>query len=573
MDIPGLPDQTRPTSTSFTLVGPGDPALDRFCERIRKKRRLNSVPRLWGYRDRRGALWIYDPYEGERVIRWIETFCRHRKGEWAGRLFKLAPWQKRIVRQLFGWFGIDGLRKHREAWLEIPRKNGKSTLCAAIGLYLTIGDREPASEVYCVAASELQAQIVYGDAKSMVDGDQRLLEIVDAGKKGMLHGASDSRMVPKGKTNQHGLSPHGVIGDEVHEWPNGDQYEAMDTAKGARRQPLHLYITTAGWDMSSICGELHKTALRVIEGVLYRPDLYVKIFAAAANDNWQDEEVWHKANPGLKHGAPKISAMRAAAEKAKQSKSAENSFKRLHLNIWTDNVTAWIRREDWSDCRADIPWESLVGARCYAGLDIAKVQDISALALLFPPDNPAVPGRWLAAFKFWCPEENIIERSRADGIDYKAWADRGLLTATPGNTTDFDCVEDDIIGLGQIYKIEGLGFDPFLVHQMVQHIDQAGVPVVEIRQGFLTLGPPTAEIERKVIAGQIAHGGHEVMDWMVSQTQVATDAAGNVKPHKGRSGKIDGVAALVNAAAIGMTVEVGESLDGFLSGPIVVNAA
>ncbi|MBI1401446.1 MAG: terminase large subunit [Hyphomonas sp.] len=565
--------QTLPPSTErrFRLVGPSDPQALAFAERIAQKRRLNAVPRLWGYRDERGVLWMFDPYEGERVIRWIEKFCRHRKGEWAGQPIKLAPWQRRIIRQIFGWFGLDGFRKFREAWLEIPRKNGKSTLASCVSAYLTIGDREPAAEVYIIATSQKQAiDLVYADTKAMIEGSPALAAQVETAKKGAYHEASDSRLQTLGKGSQHGYNPHGVIGDEVHEWKGRDQYEAMTTAQGTRRQPLKLFITTAGHDRASLCGELHDIAVQARDGLIYRPDLYVRIFAAGLNDDWKDEATWHKANPGLRYGAPKLSALREAFIKAEQSKAEENSFRRLHLNLWTDSQTAWIRGADWDACRRQIEWEKLAGARCIAGLDLAKVLDLSALALLFTPDNPLFPGKWILGLKFWCPEANIRERAKSDGVNYQAWADAGLLTATPGNATDFDAIERDILALSRIFRIEGLGFDPFLAQQLIQHLIEAGIPCHEVRQGFLTLGPPTAEFERMVIAGEIVHGGHAIMNWNVANVQVDTDAAGNIKPNKAKSKrKIDGVTAAVNATALGLTVELAPNLDGFLSAPVM----
>lgn len=598
-------------STRFRLAGPDDPDLTAFTERLRERRaselgsRISSLERrkagrlarksprrlaalqaeidrltaylakpmrLWGFRDVAGELWVYDPYEGERAIRWIETFCRHRKGEWAGKPLKLAPWQKRIIRQLFGWFGLDGFRKHRVAWIEVPRKNGKSTLSSAIALYLMVGDREPAAEVYSIAGSEKQAKLVYDDAFAMVAANPQLASAIDATKRVMVHGATDSSFKPLGKGNQHGLNPHGVIGDEVHEWRGRDQYEAMTTAQGGRRQPLSVFITTAGHDLASLCGELHLTALQARQGLLYRPDLYVRIFAAAANDNWEDESTWYKANPGLKHGAPKISAMRLAYRKAKQSKAEENSFKRLHLNIWTDSVTAWIGREDWDDRARPIDWSKLIGARCYGGLDLAKVKDLSALALLFPPDNPAVPGKWVLAVKYWCPEVNIRERTKTDGVNYQAWVDMGLITATRGEVTDFDRIEADISALRSLYRIEALGFDPWMAQQLIQHLSDDGLPCVEVRQNYLVLSPPTAEFERLVLGDEIVHGGHLIMNWNVANTVLDTDAAGNMKPNKARSvSRIDGVAATINALALSMTVEIDapNDLSGFLANPIV----
>lgn len=563
--------QTRPPSTEAIrgLISRKDSRCVEYAKRRSRARPSRTIYPVWAQVDREGTIWFYDPYEANRVVRWIETFCRHKKGEFAGQPFILAPWQKRLVRELFGWFGVNGLRKYREAWIEVPRKNGKSTLVAAIALYLTIGDHEPAAEVYSVAGSHDQAALVYSDSCAMVDMDASLSDQVDWSSKGLVHHKSMSRFKALGKGTQHGLNPHGVIGDEVHEWKGRDQYEAVTSADGARRQPMMIFITTAGYDITSLCGELHRNALNVRDGVIYRPDLYVAIYAAESTDDWSDEAVWMRANPGLVHGAPKIEALRNAHRKALQSAAEENTFKRLRLNIWTDSQTAWISRSDWMACRKDVDWQALRGSACYAGIDVAKVHDMSALVLLFPPQNPVYPGRWILGGRFWCPLDNIEQRSRDDGIDYQSWHKRGMLSATPGNTTDFDQIENDIRQIGENFDIQAIGFDPHLMHQMAQHLIQDGIDCVEVRQGMLTLAAPTMEFQRKVLARELVHGGHEVMGWHVANVVVQPDSAGNIKPHKGKSvNKIDGVAAAINGLAIAMDMYQSSNLDDFLSRPV-----
>lgn len=539
-----------------TFLPPDHPECKAYSERRAERFRYNRPKPVWGWRDPKGALWFYDPFEASRVIKWIERYCRHKKGEWSGKRLKLAPWQRRIIRELFGFFGADGYRKHREAWIEIPRKNGKSTLAAAIGLYLMIADDEPAAEVYSFAGSFEQASLVYSDARAMIDLEPELSRIIDHHDKGAVHGRSNSFFKPLGKGNQHGLNPSGGIGDEVHEWRGREQYEAMTTATGTRRQPLLLFITTAGADIQSLAGDLHRTALMVRDGLLYRPDLFVAIFAAEPGDDWQSETTWLKANPGMRHGAPKLSTMRANYNKALQSEAEKDSFKRLYLNIWTDGQTGWITGEQWKACERPIDWGLLRGARCYAGLDLAKVRDLSVLSLLFTPDNPVYPGHWLLACRFWCPDDNIVERGRADGIDYKSWRERGLLVSTPGNTTDFDVIERDILKVCETFDVQALGYDPFLAQQLIQHAIEAGVNCVEVRQGVLTLGPPTAELQRKVLSKELYHGGHEIMAWNIANTVVVSDASNNIRPHKAKSEKkIDGAVATINALAVAMSNE------------------
>lgn len=538
------------------FLPPHHPACRDYSERRASYLGVQTVRPVWGWQDEQGTIWFYDPFEAERVIKWIERFCRHKKGEWRGKPFLLAPWQKRIIREIFGWFGRDCLRKIREAWIEIPRKNGKSTLVAALALYLMVADDEPAAEIFSVAGNEKQARLVYDDAVAMVELHPALAAIIEPLKKGMYHERSDSKFMPLGKGNQHGLNPHGVIGDEVHEWRGHEQYEAVTTADGTRRQPLALFITTAGTDLASLCGELHRTALQVKAGVLYRPDLFVAIFAADPGDKWDDPATWFKANPGLRHGAPKLSAFERAARAALESEAKKDGFKRLRLNIWTDGHTGWIPADEWAACRRDILWKELAGVGCYAGLDLAKVHDLSALSLLFEPSNPIFPGKWLLACRFWCPNEDIENRGRADGVDYKSWRERGLLTATPGATTDFDQIEREVFQIHQAFNIKRLGYDRFLAQQLIQHWEDGGIECVDVPQTIGVMGPPTAELQRMVKAGELYHGGHEIMGWNIGNTIVSPDANQNIRPNKAKSGKkIDGAIATINGLAVAMTDE------------------
>ena len=542
--------------------------------------KLKVFRRIWGLQDAHGQVWFFDKYAGNRVIRWIETFCLHKTGEWRGRPLKLARWQRKIVRQIFGWKRPDGFRRFKEVWLEVARKNGKSTLAAAIALYMLCGDREPAAQIYSVAGNEQQARIVYGDARSMVELNPALLSQIETAKQGMQHGRSESIFVPLGNKNQHGLNPHAAIGDEVHEWANRDQYEAITTADGARQQALFFFITTAEVDSESLCGELAARARKVLAGrrlvdppddPVYQPDLYVRIFELDPDDDWMDEANWHKANPGLAYGAPKLQSLRSAFQKCLGRPAEENGFKRLRLNIRTGATAQWIRREDWQALTSPIDFGLLAGAQCFAGLDLAKVRDLSCLALWFPPGNPAVPDKWVLASRFWCPEQNIIERERSDGVSYRKFIDRGELIATPGNTTDFDVIERDIMEVGQMFDVQGLGFDAHLAHQMVQHLIEDGIPCLEVRQGIITLAPPTAELERMVHAQEMVHGGNDLMSWCVSNVVVAHNANGDYKPHKAKSTqRIDGAVAAINGLALGMTVDLKPNIAGFLAAPIVV---
>ena len=523
--------------------------------------RSERCRRIWGYEDDHGNRWYFDRYAGDRVIRWIEENCVLTKGRWRGKPFKLQRWQRKIIRQIFGWKNEAGFRRFQEVWLELPRKNGKSELAAAIGLYLLIGDREGGAEIYCIAGNEKQARITFERASMMVRHSRTLFEHLEPLKRRISHLASDSELTALGKDNQHGLNPHGVIGDEVHEWKGRDQYEAMDTADGARDQPLRLFITTAGHDLETLCGELHRIAKQVAARKLYRPDLYARIYTIPEGADWKDERSWYLANPGLKHGAPTIQSFRTAFRKCLGRPAQENGFKRLRLNIWTDQISAWITKEQWDACRnTEIDWSLLERESCWAGIDLAKVHDLSALALLFPPDNPVLPGKWLLKSFFWCPEGDIEAKEGEDEAPYRKWAEDGYIRPTPGDTVDFDRVESDLIQILDTYDVLGLGYDEYKAQQVIQHLRAhetdfypTGPDCLVVPQTLRVMAPPTAEIERMVIAGELVHDGNPVMDWCIGNTVVWHDSNGNYRPHKAKSKKrIDGAVAAINARVLTM---------------------
>lgn len=525
-------------------------------QRKQREAALKNVHRIWGFRDDRGNTWWFDAYAADRAVRWIEAYMRHTNGEWDGKPFKLAPWQRKVVRQVFGWKGADGYRRFRQVWLEIPRGNGKSTFASAVANYLLIADNEPAAMIYSVASNRDQACLVYDDARAMIEAHPALNAQVETHDKGMMVGSTRSRFIPLGSKNLHGLKPHGVIGDEVHEWSNRDQHEAVSSAFGKRRQPIRFYITTAGDNRQSLCWELHRQAVQVIRGDVYLPHIYARIWAANPQDDWRDERVWFKANPGLKYGAPKIEDLRQQCEEAQSSPAAENSFKRLKLNLWTDATTRWVPSGDWDDASRQIDWSLLRGCEAYGGLDLAAVKDLSALALWFPPTNLAVPGRWVLAVKFWCPEANIEERTKSDDVPYEDWANRGLITATPGDTTDYDMVEKDILAINEIHPIIELGYDPWNARQMAQRLTKKDLDCAEVPQYMRILGPSTARMEKMILGGDMAHGGHEILSWNMANVMVWMGPNGHYKPDKKKSTqRIDGVAAALNGVALILEAE------------------
>ncbi len=510
----------------------------------------------------------FDVFMADRAVRWIEHYCKHTVGTLAGQAFILSPWEERTVRQIFGWKRADGTRRYRIVYIEIARKNGKTTFCAAIAAFLTIRDGEPAAQVFSIAGNAEQARLVFDEATRMVLSNPELhkptgdVEVFKTSLYVPETGSSFKPLTGKAAT-KHGLNPSGVIGDEVHVWTDREQYDVMQTAVGARKQPLQIYITTAGYDRNSICWELHDTAIKVRDGVLDLPSFLPVIFAADLEDDWTTPETWRKANPNM--GISVSEEYLAEQCKAAQAVPAqENVFKRLHLNIWTDAASRWLRTEDW-DAGDRVKFtpavlKKLEGATCYSGLDLARVSDLSALTHWFPPGNPVSDDCWVKLSRFWCPAEDITKRSKALRAPYDVWEREGFIESTPGNITDFAFIEQAILDDFAKYNIMGLGIDRTFAGELVNNLMAENVPLIQVGQGFLSMAAPTAELERIVVGHKVLHGGNPISRWCISNTVVRTDPAGNLKPDKERSlEKIDDVAASCNALAVYLAGEQSRS--------------
>ena len=488
----------------------------------------------------------FDERTAEVAVRFFERLLHHSKGEWAGQRFILEDWQKEeIIRPLFGWKRVgDGLRRYRTAYIEIPRKNGKSTMAAGIALLLLFADDEPGAEVFSAAVDRDQASIVFDEAKNMVEASPQLDELSEVWKRSIVVPGTKSvyRVLSADVKTKHGLNAHGVVFDELHAQPTRELWDVLTTSVGARRQPLVVAITTAGFNRESICWEQHEYARQVIERIIEDPTFFAYIKAADPEEDWLDEEVWARANPNL-GVTVKMDYLQNEARKAKQVPAYQNTFRRLHLNQWTQQETRWLPVDDWDACAMPVNETLLEGAPCYGGLDLASSSDIGSFVLCFPPE-PGEEERYAWLPFFWIPEENMIERARKDRVPYDAWVRQGLITATEGNVIDYGYIIRDIEGLGERYNIREIAFDRWGAFQVSQQLEGSGFTMVGFGQGFVSMAGPTKELLRLVLDRRLAHGGHPVLRWMADNMVVSTDAAGNVKPNKAKSReKIDGIVA------------------------------
>lgn len=499
---------------------------------------------------------IYFDGNAARVAIAFFSVLRHWKGEWGGRPIVLEPAQQFWIASLFGWKRVDGTRRFRTGYLEVGRKNAKTTTAAGIGLFLAFVEGEPGAEVYSAATKRDQAKIVFNDAKQMVKASPQLKQIITPFANNLHALGSGSKFEPLSSdyNSLDGLNVHAAIADELHAWPDPALWGVIKTGTGARKQPLMLAITTAGVNQEGICYSQREYLTRILKGIVEDDGFWGMVYTVdtkrdwpdlEADDDWQDEQNWIKANP-LLGVSKKLSTMRQDALEAAAKPLELNQFLRWHLNVWTQAVTRWINPIRWAACGAGaIDEEDLAGARCYAGLDLSSVNDLSALVLVFPPDEDEL---YRVVCRFWLPAENMVERVRRDQVPYDVWARLGFIKLTPGNVIDYSFIEAEIKTVADRFELVEIGFDRWGSTQMMQNLQAIGGDewVVPIGQGFASMSPPMKELERLYLDEKLAHGNNPVLNWMADNLVAVADPAGNIKPDKAKSReRIDGMVALI----------------------------
>lgn len=492
---------------------------------------------------------LYDKEKADYAVNFVECLT-HTKGQWAGKPFELIDWQEQIIRDLFGTIKPNGYRQFNTAYVEIPKKQGKSELAAALALLLTCGDGEERAEVYGCAADRQQASIVFEVAADMVRMCPALNKRVKilASQKRIVYYPTNSfyQVLSAEAYSKHGFNISGVIFDELHTQPNRKLFDVMTKGSGdARTQPLYFLITTAGNDTQSIGYEVHQKAEDIIEGRKTDPTFYPVIYGAKEDEDWTDPEVWKKANPSLDITVA-MEKVEAAFESARQNPAEENSFRQLRLNQWVKQAVRWMPMDKWSACDFPVDPERLRGRVCYGGLDLSSTTDLSAFVLVFPPEDEE--DKYAVLPYFWMPEDNVALRVSRDHVHYDQWIQSGDLLTTEGNVVHYGYIEKFIEELGTKFNIQEIAFDRWGAIQMSQNLEGMGFTVVPFGQGFKDMSPPTKELMKLVLEEKIAHGGHPVLHWMADNIFIKKDPAGNIKPDKEKSSeKIDGIVATIMA--------------------------
>tara|TARA_R110000851_G_scaffold30062_1_gene82166 strand:+ start:1308 stop:2873 length:1566 start_codon:yes stop_codon:yes gene_type:complete len=487
--------------------------------------------------------YIFDDDEADRSVAFIETFIQHTKGELAGKQMILEKWQKDdIIRPLFGWKNKEtGLRKYRQAYIEIPRKNGKSTLAAAIAIYILFADSERGAEVFSCAGDRSQASIIFDIAKTMIRNDKDLNSRAKIFRSSIVNPSKGNtyKALSADAKLQHGHNGHAIIFDELHTQPNDELYQTMKTSMAARTQPLLISLTTAGSNKTdgNICWIMHDYAKKVKSGIIDDPTFLTVIYSADEKDDIQLESTWKKANPNYGISVRK-DYMKEQAKLAMDLPSYENSFRRLHLNQWTTNETKWISDKQWMACDQKLDLEKLKNVECFAGLDLSSVRDLSALTLFFPMDD----GTYHIVPFFWLPKLTAQERSRKDKVPYLEWARNGFIELTEGDVQDYDFIRKKINDLSLQYRIKSIAYDRWNASQLVIQLQDDGANLSPFGMGYVSQSAPTKEMEKMVLKKLLVHGGNPVLRWQMQNVQLKIDPASNCKVDKAKSSeKVDGV--------------------------------
>src|SRR5665213_918272 len=482
----------------------------------------------------------------------FSRFVRHSKGEWRGQVLELDPWQKFIIGSGFGWlryYADEWRRRFRTIYIEVPKKNGKSTLCAFVGIYGLIGDGEPGAEIYAAASARKQALLVFNDAKEMVRTSPDLRSEIGVLFSNLSHQASYSKFEPisSDENTGDGVNPHFVIVDELHRIKTRGLRTALTQGFGARRQPMEWIITTAGDDRPGTpYDEEHNYAKKVVERVLEDDTYFAYIASPDEDDPWDNETTWAKANPGYGTSV-KHEDLAARALKARSAPSELAEFKRFRLNVRTSDMDAEIKSETWKkNSLGPIDEEKLRGRLCHTGIDLSAKTDSTAMVHLFPPLTAGE--RWTVVPRFWVPAEGVDDRSDRDRAPYRRWIDEGWIQTTPGNRIDYNAVVDRIKTDAELFTIHEVAFDPWNAGSLENDLQEEGFAAVIFPQTMAVFNTPTKEMLALLLDTQIDHGGNPVLAWMASNLAAIKDTKENKMPSKRHStGRIDGIVALIMA--------------------------
>lgn len=490
--------------------------------------------------------WHFDRERAADICRFIEQLP-HIKGRWKSRTIELEPWQCFCLTVIFGWVDNDGLRRYRKAYIEIPRKNAKTTIAAGCGLYLLCADAEPGAEVYSAAVTRDQAKISWSIAQQMVKREPEMRE--EFGVEALAHSiaipgdAASFKPLSRDADSLEGLNPHGAIIDELHAHKTREVFDVLNQATGSRRQSLLLSITTAGDNRIGVCFEQHDYVIQILEGRHTDDRYFGVIYTIDPEDDWVTPEAARKANPN--YGVSVLADdLATICTQAQRSAESQNTFLTKRLNVWVSTGTAYFNMLAWRNkCKVPgLKIEDFYGKRCIVALDLASKVDIAAKIMLFNED-----GKRYVFGKYYLPE-SAAESGNPNSDVYAGWSKDGRVTLTPGNVIDYEFIEEDLIEDRNKFQVAEFPYDPFQATELATRMMKEGLPMIEMGATVRNFSEPMKQLDALIISGGLFHDGDPVLDWMIGNVYGKKDAKDNVYPRKVRNeNKIDGAVALIMA--------------------------
>ena len=510
----------------------------------------------------KGYDFYFDEGKAAHAVGFFERFLIHSKGKFAGQPFTLLDWQReQVIEELFGWQRVDtDTRRYRVGYIELPKKNGKSTLLSGISLYMTAADGEAAAECFGCANSREQAGIVYKQMKELVQASPFLtnrLEVVDSRKTiACVPTNSFYKVISSDSGRQEGLNIHSLCYDEIHQAKDRRLWDAVRWGGISRTQSLILAITTAGVDRSSICWELHEQALKVMQDPASDPQFFGFVTAALPDDDYRDPEVWKAANPSFGVTMDEES-FKADVRDAEQSNARLASFLRYRLNVWSQgDGNKFIKLDQWDRCRGPLEEPDNKKRIWYAGLDLAQTWDVNAFVAV----SKAHDGNFDVMCKFWIPDKNAAQRSLKENVPYTQWAKdpKTGLFMTPGDTCDYEFIKRDILTFCKERTVRRIAVDPHNSHYLVQQLQAEGLDVLGFGQGFSAMNTPTRTLDTTIAQGRLRTGDNPILNWMAGNAVTKENAEGYIKiakPSPMSPQRVDGIVALIMALALANDAE------------------
>lgn len=505
--------------------------------------------------------YVFDQKRAERPIEFIERFCKHSKGEWAGKPLRLELFQKAFISALFGFVDAEtGYRKYRETLFYVARKNGKSVMLSGLALYMLIADNEAGAEVYSVASKKDQAKIIYDETYNMVRQSPDLLQVIKKRKSDLYFSLTFSKFQPLGKNSDtlDGLNSHLVIIDELHSIKDRNLYEVMKQSQSARRQPLLIMITTAGTIRECIFDDIYKYACDVCDGIIEDDHFLPLIYELDSKSEWLEPMKWEKANPGL-NSIKKLDDLIGKVERAKQSPRDLTGVLVKDFNVIQTVASTWLTYEDANNTET-FSLEAFKGFYCIGGADLSRNGDLTAATLLFMDKSEK---RYVTQMYF-LPKDNFMQRVHEEKIPYDKWHEAGLLRLCEGNSINYSDVTAWFLEMVDRYDVTPawIYYDPYSAAYWVQEMQSNGFNMVKCYQGVKTLSLPMQQLGADLAAKKINYNNNPLLKWCITNTGVKTDVNGNIQPIKATSPKyrIDGLASLLDAY-VGLLDHYKEYLD------------